>query len=212
MKKTLVLITLLVVLSLACSLMALGGEPSSSQREGEASIQGEQKPTTHQSEKRCGDGVCDGPENTTNCPEDCLSAEENTATISTSSQPDAKTPPPWFAPDPGCEMRETSVFSEGSPWAFDSDGHNTELLSDGQVTCILEIQICGDTIFKQQVIGPGEDCPESLHFSHAPPTQVCCTKWEEAKLTGSPCDPLKDADCDGTANDMDTYPLDFSQQ
>ena len=24
-----------------------------------------------ESEKRCGDGVCDGPENGTNCPEDC---------------------------------------------------------------------------------------------------------------------------------------------
>ncbi len=28
------------------------------------------------SEKRCGDGACDGPENATNCPEDCLAGEE----------------------------------------------------------------------------------------------------------------------------------------
>ena len=45
MKRTALIFTLLLALSLACSLS--GGET----------------PTTPQSENRCGDGVCDGPEN-----------------------------------------------------------------------------------------------------------------------------------------------------
>ncbi|GAB4537240.1 MAG: hypothetical protein Kow0063_23680 [Anaerolineae bacterium] len=125
----------------------------------------------------------------------------------------ASTPPPWFAPDPDCQMWETSVSSSGSPYAFDSAGNITELLPDGQVTCVLEIQICGDTIFKQQVVhDASEDCPPSLHYSYAPPTQVCCARWDEAKQTGSPCQPLQDADCDGVLNDADAYPLDFARQ
>ena len=216
MKKTLILIPLLVMLSLACSLVAVGSEPTPSQSEGEAvtegeAVEGELKPTALQSEKRCGDGVCDGPENATICPDDCPSTEGDTETTSPSSEREEKAPPPWFMPNPTCQMEETWASSEGSPWAYDSEGNTTERLPEGKVTCLLEIHICGDVIFKQQVVNAGDECPESLHFSNAPNMQVCCTAWNEAKRTGSPCDPLEDADCDGVPNDMDTYPLDFSQ-
>jgi hypothetical protein len=36
---------------------------------------------------------------------------------------------------------------------------------------------------------------------------VCCDEWERAKLSKSPCDPLVDADCDGTLNDEDVETL-----
>ena len=44
------------------------------------------------SQKICGDAVCDGPENSTNCPEDCsatgvVSGEEEKQTSSNSEQP-----------------------------------------------------------------------------------------------------------------------------
>ena len=68
-------------------------------------------------------------------------------------------------------------------------------------------------IIKQKVVNTdaGEKCPDSLHFSRAPTTKVCCAKWDEAKRTKTPCDPMVDADCDGVANDADEYPLDFSR-
>ena len=201
MKRFVLPLTLLIALTMACSLSGLTGD--------EAATNDDSPP---QSEERCGDNVCDGPENAENCPADCSLSEGSAARTPASSKSDTEMPPPWFAPDSTCQMRETSVRSEGSPWAFDSLGNTTELLSDGQVTCVLDIQVCGDTIFKQQVIGTDEDCPASLHFSYAPPTQVCCARWDEATLTGSPCDPLEDADCDGTINDADAYPLDFLQQ
>ena len=61
MIRKIMLLTLLVFFSLACSLGGLiGGEDSASQAE-----------EPPQSEGRCGDNVCDGPENEKNCPQDC---------------------------------------------------------------------------------------------------------------------------------------------
>lgn len=62
MKRISIILTLLISLSLACSLGGLTGGGD------EAAAPTEPPP---QSEKRCGDGVCDGPENVNNCPEDC---------------------------------------------------------------------------------------------------------------------------------------------
>lgn len=65
MKRIPFIATLLVFLSLACSLGGLTGG-------------GDGAPTETpppQSERRCGDNVCDGPENPQNCPQDCAQAE-----------------------------------------------------------------------------------------------------------------------------------------
>ena len=62
MKRISLLLTVLVSLSLACSLGGLTGNGK------DAAAPTEPPP---QSEKRCGDGVCDGPENVNNCPQDC---------------------------------------------------------------------------------------------------------------------------------------------
>jgi len=159
-----------------------------------------------------GDNVCDGQENPTNCPEDCQSLGEDNLAATEDETSEPIKPAPWFMEGSECSMRESSVRSEGSPWAFDKQGNTTELLPDGQVTCVLEIQVCGDTIFKQRVVGTDESCPEHYHYSYAQPTEVCCELWEEAKLTGTPCNPLMDADCDEITNESDTYPLDSSQQ
>ena len=192
MKKYLIVMVVLALSGLACSLFGVIDK-----------VTGDE--TIAKSEGRCGDGVCDGPENDQICPQDC-SPEQAQGSFSRQS------PPEWFSEVEGCTSQKTSVRSEGSPWAFDSQGYTTELLSDGQITCVLEIQICGYTIFKQQVIDAGDECPAYLHYSYAPPTPVCCSTWDESKQSGSPCDPLQDADCDGVSNDEDPYPLDFSQR
>lgn len=62
MKRAHLILMLLLSLSLACS----GSDFNNGGNE--AITQGEAPP---QSEKRCGDGICDGPENTDNCFQDC---------------------------------------------------------------------------------------------------------------------------------------------
>ncbi len=71
MKRTLFIILIMIILSLACSLSGLTSE-------GEDNTPPSQPPPT--GDKRCGDGICDGPENNQNCPEDCdafIASEEN---------------------------------------------------------------------------------------------------------------------------------------
>ncbi|GEM_PF-4314616 len=127
---------------------------------------------------------------------------------------EAKVAPPWLAADSTCQLTQTSAQSRGDPHSYDSAGKATGLLPQGQVTCVLEIQVCGDMIVKSKVVNTAakESCPDNLHYSHAPNTKVCCAKWNEAKRTKIPCDPLADIDCDGAANSVDDYPLDFAKQ
>ena len=79
-KSLLFVLAILLILSLACS---LGGTGDSE----------EENTTPLQSEHRCGDGVCDGPENSQNCLEDCSvnaegekSEEEEASTASLESK------------------------------------------------------------------------------------------------------------------------------
>jgi len=70
MKRYLIFISLLISLSLACSFMSQTANGVNSPDKLEAPlIQDDTEPP--QSEQRCGDKVCDGPENAQNCPEDC---------------------------------------------------------------------------------------------------------------------------------------------
>lgn len=79
MKPNIITITILVTLSLACSLVTNlppdepGLETLNPNSDTEQSI-------LLQSEKRCGDGICDGPENAQNCPDDC-SEEDSTPPV-----------------------------------------------------------------------------------------------------------------------------------
>jgi len=196
MKRFFLLISILVIFSMACS---LGGFLSS----GETSTQATEAPV---SENRCGDGVCDGPENTENCPQDCLQGEE---AAPQGTPVDELVPAPWFETEVDCLLEDIWSSSKGSPYAYDEFGNLGDALPDGQTTCVLEIHICGDMIFKQQVINSdAEDCPDYLDYNVVPDIQVCCPEWQKAKQSGVPCNPLEDADCDGVSNQDDNYPLD----
>ncbi len=76
MKRKTLTLTLILTLAvtLACSLGSLTGEDT--------------EPDTPQpvSEKVCGDGVCDGPENPQNCPEDCSTEETQSVSPSTDDE------------------------------------------------------------------------------------------------------------------------------
>ena len=74
-----------VLLALACSLV--GVEPAPLQEP--LPTETEAEPTTEspstESEKRCGDGVCDGPENDDNCPQDCPGEGESRPSVEDTS-------------------------------------------------------------------------------------------------------------------------------
>ncbi len=134
-----------------------------------------------------------------------------------SGQPEApaggNAPPPWLSFGSDCRPVHSAATSGGSPNKLDGTGKVVGMLPKGQVTCMLEVQICGDIIARTRVINQaaGETCPPELHFSYAPPTAVCCSAWEAAKASKIPCDPLQDIDCDGRSNATDNYLLDWTK-
>ena len=72
MKRNLIFLLIFLIILNGCAIIEGESSPGSGVVSGE-------------SEKRCGDGVCDGPENVDMCPEDCLlsstaSSDEGTET------------------------------------------------------------------------------------------------------------------------------------
>lgn len=109
---------------------------------------------------------------------------------------------PWTAPRADCEPRTPSIYYTGI--LLD--------MTTGEATCSRQILVCGDTVRtdRRYNFNRGERCPWGTgpaiaHREDGMP--VCCDEWERAKLSKSPCDPLVDADCDGTPNDDDVETL-----
>jgi dienelactone hydrolase len=84
MKRMPLLIFLLASFALACSLVS-GLQPT-----GETPTQPslDELPQPGESQRRCGDGICDGPENQDNCPDDCnqLQNESELPSLGTTSE------------------------------------------------------------------------------------------------------------------------------
>lgn len=100
MKRLFTILMVLVLVSMACSFS--GNEP-------------ETQPAP-QSEKRCGDGVCDGPENRANCPADCAAQSADDApadTLATTSMENANG-----------EYRLLYQLAEHTVSSFDTSGSN----------------------------------------------------------------------------------------
>lgn len=70
MKHIMISITLLAMIGFSCSLVSVTKAPEISSAE-ETSKPRTLSAEADQSENRCGDGICNGPENTQNCPDDC---------------------------------------------------------------------------------------------------------------------------------------------
>lgn len=70
-----IIISLLILISLACSLVSFS----------ESAITPSENAPSIQSENRCGDGVCDGPENAANCSDDCSDSQSQVEAPSSDS-------------------------------------------------------------------------------------------------------------------------------
>ncbi len=80
MKRLALIISFLVLLSIACSLVNNIEQAQVNPSLEDVPILPEDKPAPPEpegeSEKRCGDGVCDGPENEQSCPDDCTQPQD----------------------------------------------------------------------------------------------------------------------------------------
>ena len=74
----------LIPIFVALILLTIGCSPESGSDQGKPADPGSQnnQPQVSETEKRCGDGVCDGPENAANCAADC-DVVENAAWVAT---------------------------------------------------------------------------------------------------------------------------------
>ncbi len=116
-------------------------------------------------------------------------------------EPATAGPAPWLRTDSDCLPNATTI-------------HITGLIQDmstGAASCSRTVLACGDSLQAtvEYDYNTGS-CPfaegTTLEFSiEGPP--ICCRAWEDAKASKDPCDPLVDADCDGTPNDEDSEPL-----
>ena len=95
MKRLRIIAVLLLILMLACTSTSnnVATEPPDS-------------PAQPGTGKRCGDGICDGPENPSNCPQDCDSGVQPTAPPITTQPPSGQTPKPTktTGPTTSCDL------------------------------------------------------------------------------------------------------------
>jgi hypothetical protein len=73
------------------------------------------------------------------------------------------------------------------------------------VMCERTYRACG-TVWTRST-GPVESRPNVCPPCELPFPEVCCDRWHEAERTKVPCDPSRDADCDGALNDLDDEPF-----
>jgi hypothetical protein len=98
--------------------------------------------------------------------------------------------PPWFNEDLPCQNRQQATYS------FGQNRRNPNLRS-------VSISICGQVIRYVTTERAGRALPPLGSNKE----DVCCDSWQNAVNTGSPCDALRDIDCDGKLNENDSSPL-----
>ena len=101
MKRRIFILMMLIFFSLACSIGGLFDSEDAGSQDG----------NLPQSEDRCGDGVCDGPENTKNCLQDC-------GTDSDQTEPSTK--------ESGAESSEYGILYQLVEYSFSSDERDSE--------------------------------------------------------------------------------------
>ena len=79
--------------------------------------------------------------------------------------------------------------------------------------CEIKYSACGTVVYTilSQTGLTGANCTSwaDAHEGVFPP-RVCCDRWRQATAAGSPCNPLRDVDCDGKLNAQDDF-VDFQK-
>jgi hypothetical protein len=103
---------------------------------------------------------------------------------------------PWGVPIGKCAFKQKTTIS--------SHTVNWPKRTPPETDCYLTILVCNFKLQRDTKNPLGTQCPTAKDFSQ--PT-FCCDEFDKAVKTKFPCDPMKDADCDGLPNDTDPDPL-----
>jgi len=102
--------------------------------------------------------------------------------------------PPWSDPGGKCVNKQnTYIFVSTVNWPLRKE-----------TDCSFYLHVCSLVIKRNSVESLGAKCLEAKDFAQP---VICCDEFNKAVKTKQPCDPMKDADCDGLPNDTDPDPL-----
>jgi hypothetical protein len=74
--------------------------------------------------------------------------------------------------------------------------------------CQLKYSVCGAVVFtilSAQRLNAADCTRWADNYESKFPPRVCCDRWRQAAVADSPCNPLRDADCDGKLNAQDDF-------
>ena len=106
--------------------------------------------------------------------------------------------PPWFHPGENCK-------SKVKPYHYDAAGGI--YINSEQRRCKEVILVCGTMMVRESVVARDPGCGGPFWPDPKDGDEVCCEEFQKAVETKQPCDPSKDADCDGYPNETDPHPF-----
>jgi len=106
--------------------------------------------------------------------------------------------PSWFNPGKNCNRKE-------KPYHYDAAGGI--YINQEQRRCKEVILICGTMMVRESVVNKDPGCGGAFWPDSKDGDEVCCEEFQKAVQSKQPCDPSKDADCDGVLNENDSNPF-----
>jgi hypothetical protein len=105
--------------------------------------------------------------------------------------------PSWFNPGKNCNYKQKPYHY------YERDIY----LNQEQRGCNEVILVCGTMIVRDSVVARDPGCGGAFWPDPKDGDEVCCEEFQKAVKSKQPCDPSKDADCDGIANEDDSNPF-----
>ncbi|MDQ6652663.1 MAG: hypothetical protein M3Y84_07945 [Acidobacteriota bacterium] len=118
--------------------------------------------------------------------------------IARTQKPQGCNEPPWFNPGKNCKFKVKPYHYQAAGGIY---------INREQRRCKEVILICGTMMVRESVVNKDPGCGGAFWPDPKDGDEVCCEEFQKAVQSKQPCDPSKDADCDGLPNDTDPDPL-----
>ncbi|MFN2531928.1 MAG: hypothetical protein ABR555_11575 [Pyrinomonadaceae bacterium] len=123
------------------------------------------------------------------------------STAEIQKQPDCGKNTPWFNPGKNCLFKPKPYHYYARNIYIDRE----------QRGCEEVLLVCNAKFVRQSTVARDPGCPEAFWPDPKDGDEVCCEEFEKAVKSKQPCDPSKDADCDGIPNENDSDPFRTSE-